>query len=598
MKLSRLYSNRPDIFKSIEFNDELSAVLAEIRVPANRSLDTHNLGKTTIGELIDFCLLRGKSPAFFLFKHQTTFESFTFYLEIMLRSGDYLTIARPVVPGSKVDFLRSEVSLPDVTGLDISAWDHVGVSFERAKGLLDGLLGFDVLKPWRFRKLVGYLIRSQRDYLDVFQLGKFSGKHQDWKPFVAHLLGLQAEPVIALYDKREELTAAELRLSALTREWGADEADASVIDGLIAVKRREIAARSAVLESFRLGDEDQRRTAEVVEETEARIAALNEEAYQLTQLSSRIETSLAEQQIIFRPSEAEKLFREAGVAFGDQLKRDFDQLVAFNRAITKEREDALKLQRVEVNERTAELVGLLSALNAERTRTLSFLRESDSLAKYKELSREFSAQQAELAVLEARRAAATRLIELRREQRVLAEELGQLVTKVESEIEKASKDDTSRFGRLREYFTEIVHEVLGEYAIIAIHMNNSGGVEFSAEFIGDTGLATSGDHGTSYRKLLCIAFDLALLRTYLDVPFPRFVFHDGALEQLEPRKREKLIGVFRHYADLGLQPVLSLLDSDLPAALGSGPNTLSEKEIVVFLHDEGESGRLFMMSTW
>lgn len=598
MKLSRLYSNRPDVFKSIEFNDGLSAVLAEIRVPANRSLDTHNLGKTTIGELIDFCLLRGKSPTFFLFKHQATFESFTFYLEILLPSGDYLTIARPVVPGSKVDFLRSEVPLPDVTDLDISEWAHVGVSFERAKGLLDGLLGFEVLKPWPFRKLVGYLIRSQRDYLDVFQLGKFSGKHQDWKPFVAHLLGLQAEPVIALYDKREELTAADLRLSALTREWGADEADASVIDGLIAVKRRDIAARAAVLESFRLGDEDQRRTVDVVEETEARITALNEEAYQLTQLSSRIETSLAEQQIIFRPSEAEKLFREAGVAFGDQLKRDFDQLVAFNRAITKEREDALKLQRVEVNERLQEIAGLLSTLNAERTRTLSFLRESDSLAKYKELSREFSAQQAELAVLEARRAAATRLIELRRDQRVLAEEFGQLVTKVESEIEKASKDDTSRFGRLREYFTEIVHEVLGQNAIIAIRMNNAGGVEFTAEFIGDTGLATSGDHGTSYRKLLCIAFDLALLRTYLDVPFPRFVFHDGALEQLEPRKREKLIGVFRQYADLGLQPVLSLLDSDLPAPLGSGLNSLSEKEIVVSLHDEGESGRLFMMPTW
>jgi len=31
----------------------LSAVLAEIRIPENRELDTHNLGKTTIGALID-----------------------------------------------------------------------------------------------------------------------------------------------------------------------------------------------------------------------------------------------------------------------------------------------------------------------------------------------------------------------------------------------------------------------------------------------------------------------------------------------------------------------------------------------------------------
>src|SRR5690606_7009251 len=118
------------------------------------------------------------------------------------------------------------------------------------------------------------------------------------------------------------------------------------------------------------------------------------------------------------------------------------------------------------------------------------------------------------------------------------------------------------------------------------------------EFIGSAGIATSGDKGTSYRKLLCIAFDLALLRTYLDVPFPRFVYHDGALEQLEPRKREKLIGVFRQYSAMGLQPIISLLDSDLPLPLGAGPQTLMPEDVVLTLHDEGDDGRLFKMPSW
>jgi uncharacterized protein YydD (DUF2326 family) len=598
MKLSRLYSNQPAVFESLEFRDGLCAVLAEIRVPANRLLDTHNLGKTTVGELIDYCLLKGKSKDFFLFKHEARFAEFTFYLEIQLPTGEYLTIARPVVPGSRVDLMRSETSIPDVTTMGDAEWNHVGLPFVRARMLLDGIIGIDALKPWGFRKLVGYLIRSQSDYMDVFQLGKFSGKHQDWKPFVALLVGLEAQPVIDLYDKREELNTAETRLSTLTREWGGDDVDASVIDGLISVKRRDIAAKTEVLDSFSFGEEDQRVTATVVQDTEVRIAALNEESYKIAQLSERIDESLKDQQVVFKPSDAEALFREAGVAFGDQLKRDYEQLIAFNRAITKERREALEEQRHEIAARLSDIEDELATKNSERARSLGFLRESDSLVKYKELSRELSGLQAELNTLEARRAAASRLIELRREQRVLSEEYGHLETLVESQIEAVSKNDESRFGHLRRYFTEIIFDVLGQNAIIAIRMNNAGGLEFTAEFIGDSGTATSGDRGTSYKKLMCIAFDLAMLRTYLDVPFPRFVYHDGALEQLDPRKREKLIGVFRQYAELGLQPIISLLDSDLPLPLGSGKTTLDSTEVVATLHDEGEDGRLFVMPAW
>ena len=367
---------------------------------------------------------------------------------------------------------------------------------------------------------------------------------------------------------------------------------------MISVKRRDIAAKTEVLDSFSFGEEDQRVTATVVQDTEVRIAALNEESYKIAQLSERIDESLKDQQVVFKPSDAEALFREAGVAFGDQLKRDYEQLIAFNRAITKERREALEEQRHEIAARLSDIEDELATKNSERARSLGFLRESDSLVKYKELSRELSGLQAELNTLEARRAAASRLIELRREQRVLSQEYGHLETLVESQIEAVSKNDESRFGHLRRYFTEIIFDVLGQNAIIAIRMNKAGGLEFTAEFIGDSGTATSGDRGTSYKKLMCIAFDLAMLRTYLDVPFPRFVYHDGALEQLDPRKREKLIGVFRQYAELGLQPIISLLDSDLPLPLGSGKTTLDSTEVVATLHDEGEDGRLFVMPAW
>ncbi|GAA1754068.1 DUF2326 domain-containing protein [Aeromicrobium alkaliterrae] len=597
MRLRRLYSDQPE-FDEIVFNDGVSAVFAEIRIPSNRDLDTHNLGKTTVGELIDFCLLRGKHDKFFLFKHQARFADFTFRLELALDDDTFLTISRPVSPGSRIDFLKADTSTGPEEISRLDQWDHTNVSFDRAKKLLDGWLGFTALAPWGYRKLAGYLVRSQSDYQDVFQLNKFSGKHVDWKPFVAHLLGMSSQPVIALYEKREELAAADSRLQTLTQEWGGDDVDASLLDGLIAVKRREVAVSAEALESFNFDIEDRDVVVEVVEVVEAEIAQLNEERYELLQILERLSESLADEQIVFRTKDAAKLFAEAGVVFGEQLTRNFDQLVEFNRKITQERRGEIESQLAAGQARLEAIEIALPALNARRAESLEFLRESEALEKYKLLGRDLATLRADLQILEARRTAAGRLLELRREQRELVEETGRIQTAVENEIEEISKDDTSRFGQIRQYFTEIVHEVLGQNAILAIKVNGSGGLDFVAEFVGDGGKATSGDKGTSYKKLLCIAFDLAFLRAYLNESFPRFVYHDGALEQLEPRKRQKLISVLREYEGHGLQPIISLLDSDLPEPLDANSGTMKSSEIVKILHDEGESGRLFTMAPW
>lgn len=74
MKLSRLYSNKPDLFDPVEFVQGMNVVMAEIRLPENRGKDTHNLGKTTLGRLLDFGFLAKRDPKFFLFKHSDLFK--------------------------------------------------------------------------------------------------------------------------------------------------------------------------------------------------------------------------------------------------------------------------------------------------------------------------------------------------------------------------------------------------------------------------------------------------------------------------------------------------------------------------------------------
>lgn len=200
MRLSRIYSNREDVFGPIDFAVGLSVVLAEIRLPENMGKDTHNLGKSLLARLIDFCFL-SKPKELILLQHGALFEGYVFFLEVQLHDLTFLTVRRGVDDATRIAFKKHADGRRLLTGLSDAAWDHFNVPFERARALLDALLDWRSLKPWDYRKEIGYLLRSQDDYREVIQLRKFSYAHADWKPFVAHLLGFDAGPVAAFYVK-------------------------------------------------------------------------------------------------------------------------------------------------------------------------------------------------------------------------------------------------------------------------------------------------------------------------------------------------------------------------------------------------------------
>ena len=108
MKVSKLYCNKPELFGPIEFLPGLNVVMAEIRLPENRKKDTHNLGKTTLCRLLDYCFLEGRDPNFFLFKHSDRFEDFVFFLEIELADASYLTVRQGVAEATKISFKKHE----------------------------------------------------------------------------------------------------------------------------------------------------------------------------------------------------------------------------------------------------------------------------------------------------------------------------------------------------------------------------------------------------------------------------------------------------------------------------------------------------------
>jgi uncharacterized protein YydD (DUF2326 family) len=606
MKLSRLYANKMLQFEPIDFQSGLNVILAEIRLPENKAKDTHNLGKTTLGRLIDFMLLAGKDQKFFLFKHENVFKDFIFFLEIELQDETYVTLRRSVEQATKISFKKHQHRGQDFSAIADGEWDHLDVAFDKAKELLDSILDLRALKPWSYRKGLGYLVRSQEDFRDVFQLGKFMSRHADWKPFLAHILGFNANNVELLYEKEEALDKKQLQMQTIKAEMGGTNDDIAKINGLLLLKSKDAAKKQELLDSFDFRAPDKHKSKQVVEDLDVKIAALNSERYALNHNRKRIVSSLEDDQILFKPDEAAALFKEVGVLFSGQVKKDFEQLIAFNKAITEERRAFLQEEREEIEAELKRVNNELAELGRRRSDTLSFLSSTDVFSKYKSVSNELIQLKADIETLERQKGFLQRLQELRTEVRTLTEEKNHLQTQIEEDV-AAQDNEASLFSKIRVYFSDIIEAVISRKALLSVTPNQQGHLDFKAEILDEAGKATSADLGHTYRKLLCIAFDMAVLRGHLGQAFPRFMFHDGVFEVLDPRKKENLLDVIRDYTELGLQHIITTLDSELPPArvekaeADGAPQLIpfiKEEEVVLTLHDEGEHGRLFKIPSW
>jgi len=441
------------------------------------------------------------------------------------------------------------------------------------------------------------LLRSQDDYRDVFQL-RSGHKHVEWKPFLAHVLGFDSALVEELYKKEAELSEKQATVHSIRAELGGSVEDVSKIEGMLLLKQKEANKKQELLNAFDFRTADKEKTKVVVDDVDARIAALNAERYSLSLAKKKIVASFEEDQVLFNPDDAQRLFEEVGVAFPGQLKKDYEQLLAFNRAITDERRQYLQEERAEIDGALKRVNVELNELGKRRTEMLAFLRDADVFVKYRQVSDEIVGLRADITSLERQRGFLHRLQEMRTEIRTLTDEKGRLQTKLEDDVAKQNADSRNLFSSIRLFFNEIVEEVIDRKALLSVAPNQQGHLEFRAEILDESGNATSADRGHTYRKLLCVAFDMAVLRAHLDVKSPKFVYHDGVFESLDDRKKVNLLAVMREYAGLGLQFVITLIDSELPVAADGDEPLFSDEEIVLRLHDEGPDGRLFKMATW
>ncbi len=582
MKISKIYSNKN--FNNIEFNDKFNAIVAFIE--SNKKEDTHNLGKTSLIRVIDFLLLSGFNKNTDKLLGNNIFIGQDFYGEFKLNSGKYLVIKRTINTATKISFKLNDVKLNDFkTDID---WDET-LTLKKAKAKLNEYLSFNVLKSWDYRKSITYFLRSQQDYLDVFKLNKFKGKHKDWKPFVFDLLGFNGHLILDKLEIEEEIDNLKKKLQTLKLEAQIDTSEKDRLEGLLEIKKIELSEIESQIDKFNFFKEDIRTNKEVVENLDTKLQAFNTDRYRISFEINKIETSLSDINVNIDNKEISNLFKEVNLYYPDKLKKEYDDLINFQKSLTIERKKYLKETLSQLKDELAILIKSIKELEEKKSDLLSILTQKDSYFKFKEYQKKTISIEVEIERIKDKLRAIDNSLIIEREIKI-----NQVL--VNTKIEELKQALTERkHSNINRIFNSIIKEILDTNALISLKLNKQGNVEFNADYQNKTDLLkTSESQGTTYKKLLCVAFDLSLLSNYSDKSFYRFVYHDGVLEGLDDRIKIRYIKLVRDFCEkYNIQYIVTLIDSDLPKEM---PDLIEENDICLRLNDKDENGKLFLNS--
>lgn len=602
MQLSALYSNLEQVFSRIDFNcgdraNVLNVIFAQVHRKKERDGDSHNLGKTTLIALLDFMLLKDiGSTGHFLAKHQDRFIDFNFCLELLLVSGRFLTIRRSVRHPNKISLRQHDEEKSNLLQLPPDEWDHWDIPLQSARELVDSYLDLRVIAPWDFRKGVSYFLRTQEDYRDVFQIAKFmQGKDREWKPYVGAIFGLDHVAIHEKYILDDQIESLMRKRDERKSEVQIDPAGRGDLAAQIDIKRDEIAGIEAKLDGFDFAQEERRISKEIVEAVEVKISGINDDIYDVEVDIGQLRRSLGEG-VKFDLGKLRQVFEEAKIAIDGRLTHSYEELVEFNRKLTRERNAALKVRIAELERRLDQLIDEHSSLNQERQRLLQIIREADTFRKFKALQKELGQQRADLAYLDGQLKKMDAVAEIEREIRQLRKRRDDHVTAIEISLQRGSGIKTN----VTQLFSRYVKQVLGIVGEFVITQNKGGNIEFEIKTKDVVGNDTSQLAGHTYRRLLCALFDLATLKALEDAPFYHFVYHDGIFEGLDNRMKLRLLETIREItASKRIQYILSVIEHDLPRSLDD--DTLlffHDDEVILVLHDRGDEGRLFKMPSF
>ena len=580
MRLRQLSANQPG-FRTVSFREGFNIVVAERTKESTKKDSRNGLGKSTLIELIHFCLGKGTQKGQVPVVDDLKGWEFSLELELF---GQGVTLSRAVDDQRRVAVGGSFSNWPATP-----EWDADETKFFISlTGLRDnlardffGLGPEDALPKYSptLRSLISYFSRRGKDaYSLPFEHHR---KQREWdkQVNVAFLLDLSWQDAAAWQLLKGEKAVVD-QLARTVKEGVLPEYLGT--EGALETERvrltEQIERQGARLQAFRVHEN--------YRDIEAAANDLTERMHQLTnenfsdRQSIDLYRSAAESEATTTATKAqlEEVFAEVNLYFPEAVVRRLDDVAEFHRQVVANRSEYLLAEIERLEQVCRERDAVIEHLDAERASQMAVLRTHGALDEFQQLQGHLADIRGSLRDVEAR-------MERLKELTQAKDRHGRRVKDLEAGARR-------RYGELREqrdrairFFnnnTEALYESPGR---LIIDITPTG-------FRFDVEIERARSAGVSNMKVF--AFDLTLLQLWSEHPrAPGFVIHDSLLyDGVDERQKALALDLAAREAEKrGWQYLCTFNSDELPLELIPADSP-AHAEPILTLTDATDDGML------
>ena len=569
-------SNMPS-FKAVEFTPGFNVILADRTKESTRGDSRNGLGKTTLFEIVHFCLGAGTRRNQGLLV--APLEGWTFTLELQIEDRS-LAVTRSTDQPSRVQ-LQGDVD--DLANVGERQLDGLAVRIPDWNTYLgEQLFGLSLEEPPpkyppTFRSLFSYLVRRDRDAFSSPFIHYRVQREWDKQVNNAFLLDLAWQHAGELQQLKDNGSALnELRraardglLQGLIGNLGNLEAERTRLDS-------EIRQRSETLQSFRV----HRQYAEIEQEANELTSGIQQMSNANITDGRLVDLYISSLQDDQDPDidELLEVYQEVGVTMPNIVRRRLEEVQDFHRQIVANRRAYLQseIQRIESG-RSQRGLDLQAAIE-RRAQLLRVLQTHGALQEFTALN------ELHMDLVSRRNDVDNRISNLQRF------EQGRSEVRVDRELllQTARRDfEERREGRATaiNLFNSNSQALYSAPGNLVVNIADTG-------FTFDVDILRSGSQGINSMKIFC--YDLMLAQLWATKqPSPRLLMHDSTIfDGVDERQIAQSLELAHQEAEnKGFQYVCALNSDTLPSNEFSHAFDL-ESFVRLRLTDESEDGGL------
>ena len=537
-------------FREVEFDQGFNVILADRTRESTRMDSRNGLGKTTLIEIIHFCL--GSRTGGNQGLVATQLRGWVFGLEMRVNDREFVVTrsidnpSRITLEGDVRDLTGPSERLDGTIQMRIKDWNST------LGGLLFGLVNQEPAPRCQptFRSLFSYLARRGRESFVSPFLHHRSQKVCDKQVNNAFLLGLTWEHASQLQDLKDEEGLLN-RLRRAARE-GLLEGMIGTLGTLEAERARletELRRYSASLQSFRVHPH-YREIEEEANDLTSIIQQLSNANLADGRLLNLYQGSLEDDQ---DPDTEEvlEIYEAIGVAMPDLVRRRLVDVQDFHHQLLTNRRAYLlsEIQRIESGRSRRELE--IQERSERRAQLLGVLRAHGALQEYTRLQELYLSLTAKRNDIDNRIANLTRFEQGRSEVRVNRELLLQTARREFEEQRESRERAINTFNSNSEALYSAPGNLVVEVA--------DTGFNFDVEIL------RSGSQGIDNMKVFC--YDLMLAQLWATKqPHPGMLIHDSTIfDGVDERQTAQALELAQTEADRwGFQYICALNSDTLP----------------------------------